>query len=55
MERMREIFSGVHLGMKVGSIHWDDKQGTREAEKRAGIIGINGDKDYEAIFTNAAL
>lgn len=41
----------LEFGIKVPSIHWNNNQGKREAEKRAGLIADSGDLDYAGIFS----
>lgn len=36
--------------MKIPSIHWRVPEGSREPEKRAGMIGTHGDEDYKNFF-----
>ena len=52
----REIYKEYEdliLSIKMPAIHWKDNrnyQGLRETEKRTGLIGNNGDEDYQKIF-----
>lgn len=56
MKMFREIYKEYEdliLSIKMPAIHWKDNrnyQGLRETEKRTGLIGNNGDEDYQKIF-----
>lgn len=38
------------LALKLPSIHWNNNEGKREAEKRTGMIANRGDLDYQKFF-----